>query len=825
METAEDALACEDTACSEPSVNDASNLSLSPLNRSVSARSPKSDRKRKVSFPDDHALPLFHSQEPKDPWQDGGKATSSEVIESYRTACNISKTKPCDKLIKQLEACESFHERIDVIDLRGTKLDQKSCESLEEVFRQVRTRTLDLENTNLDDEGVISLLEMVEFYHTANRINLAYNNKIKIRGWQAIARAVKLTPCLEYLDLRHTVWTEQSIPLLGRSLKLGCNLVVLHMEATNLTGKPLFLLATAVKTNHNLRDLFLGDNRLVPSDGQCLGTMLKSNKTLRLLDLRNNQLQDMGLAHLCEGLVEQRDGGLQTLVLWNNQLTFQGMSALANALVALTSLQTLNLGHNRLTNEGIHLLKSGLLGNKSLQRVGLLNTRLSSEGIIALAEVVADSKTLLRLDLRENDPYVGGLMALALSLKVNNSLVRIDLDKELKKEPGMETTQRILLADIYGYCQRNKSLAKDQESDPAPGASSPTTSQSSVSEPTPASKPKSSGTSLLSFPSTNSSPKPVIRNLVRDFFPRVSRFTITRIMEDTSTSNEASASPGTDPLLANVGCTPPNWTSSNPGAVPGVTEQLSDIKLVDIDSDTSASSQPSSDVKLLDIDSDTSGSPTRLSDVNLLDIDSNASGSPTRLSDVNLLDIDSDASGSPERVEPFVFDNDHFAIGRRESLDSLGTPISRDCDDDTASYEEHSAHPFERELDEMLASVTSSQHTCVTSNATDATSHVAEFTNHTEDVCDQSTSDCDVDNSSHTTEVTNCVTDVTSHAISEANHVSAVTINATDVTGNTIDVTKNSLDDGFWKEQLDGLRKNANVNSSPPSSGDLLFCE
>ena len=28
---------------------------------------------------------------------------------------------------------------------------------------------------------------------------------------------------------------------------------------------------------------------------------------------------------------------------------------------------------------------------------------------------------------------------------------------------GMETTQRILLADIYGYCQRNKLLAKERE--------------------------------------------------------------------------------------------------------------------------------------------------------------------------------------------------------------------------------------------------------------------------------------------------------------------------------------------------------------------------
>ena len=34
----------------------------------------------------------------------------------------------------------------------GFKLDTKGCEALEEVFRRVRTRTLDVENTNLEDD-------------------------------------------------------------------------------------------------------------------------------------------------------------------------------------------------------------------------------------------------------------------------------------------------------------------------------------------------------------------------------------------------------------------------------------------------------------------------------------------------------------------------------------------------------------------------------------------------------------------------------------------------------------------------------------------------
>lgn len=466
METGEDVLALEErrqrrnpAPGSGEMTNNRGQVDVQSGNSVKNTSSRRSSRK--VSFPDDDSL--VKSVEAPDPWKNAGNPTSEDVITAYRNACSRFKVKPCDKLVKQLQACESLTNRIDVIDLRGTKLDLKSCEALEEVFRRVRTKTLDLENTNLEDDATVALLEMVEFYHTTCKLNLAYNNKIKIRGWQAVARTLKKTHCLQYVDMRHTIWTEQSIPLLGRILRLDCPLTVLHMESTGLSGRALFLLASGIKFNHILEDLFLGDNKLVSSDGQCLGAMLKGNSTLKLLDLRNNMLQDMGLGHICEGLAEQHNGGLVTLVLWNNQLSHQGMHYLSNAMVSAQMMQTLNLGHNKIGNEGIHLLKAGLLRNYSLQRLGLLNTRITSEGFIALAEYLADTKSLLRLDLRENDPYVGGLMALALSLKVNQSLVRIDLDKEMKKEPGMETTQRILLADIYSYCQRNKNQSKERE--------------------------------------------------------------------------------------------------------------------------------------------------------------------------------------------------------------------------------------------------------------------------------------------------------------------------------------------------------------------------
>lgn len=39
-----------------------------------------------------------------------------------------------------------------LLHISGVKLDSKNCEALEEVFRRVRTKTLDLENTGLEDD-------------------------------------------------------------------------------------------------------------------------------------------------------------------------------------------------------------------------------------------------------------------------------------------------------------------------------------------------------------------------------------------------------------------------------------------------------------------------------------------------------------------------------------------------------------------------------------------------------------------------------------------------------------------------------------------------
>ncbi|XP_044059962.1 protein phosphatase 1 regulatory subunit 37 [Siniperca chuatsi] len=419
---------------------------------------------KKVTFPSDEDI-VSGAVEPKDPWRHAQNVTVEEIISSYKQACQKLNCKPIPKVLKQIQELKDLTQRNECLDLKGEKLDYKACESLEEILKRVQFKVIDLEQTNLDEDGASALFDMIEYYESATHLNISFNKHIGTRGWQAAAHMLKKTSSLQYLDARNTPLLDHSAPFVARALRISGSLAILHLENAGLSGRPLMLLATALKMNMNLRELYLADNKLNGlQDSAQLGNLLKFNYNIQILDLRNNHILDSGLAYVCEGLKEQRKG-LVTLVLWNNQLTHNGMGYLAAALPCTQSLETLNLGHNSVGNEGVHKLKDGLIGNRSVLRLGLASTKLSCEGAVAVAEFIAESPRLLRLDLRENEIKTGGLMALSLALKVNTSLLRLDLDREPKKETvkSFIETQRALLAEIQNGCKRNFILAKEKE--------------------------------------------------------------------------------------------------------------------------------------------------------------------------------------------------------------------------------------------------------------------------------------------------------------------------------------------------------------------------
>ncbi|KAM9631697.1 uncharacterized protein ACIGJ3_017102 [Trichechus inunguis] len=83
------------------------------------------------------------------------------------------------------------HTRRPLCLIPGEKLDYKTCEALEEVFKRLQFRVMDLEQTNLDEDGASALFDMIEYYDSATHLNISFNKHIGTRGWQAAAHMMR----------------------------------------------------------------------------------------------------------------------------------------------------------------------------------------------------------------------------------------------------------------------------------------------------------------------------------------------------------------------------------------------------------------------------------------------------------------------------------------------------------------------------------------------------------------------------------------------------------------------------------------------------------
>ncbi|KAH9426632.1 hypothetical protein DERP_002731 [Dermatophagoides pteronyssinus] len=406
--------------------------------------------KRTVKFPEDHSIVTGYHEAP-DPFatadQEEDDQDLDSIIDAFKDACAKQNIEPIPSVLEQIKNFKSIRVRAQDLILRGQKLDPHQCEVLEEIFKRVLFRLIDLDSCDLDCDGASALFDMIEFYESASHLSIANNKSIGIIGWQALCRTLKKTSCLQYLDLSNTGLNEQILLFMGRTIRVGSHLVTLHLENANLSGRRLAILVSSIKFNTSLRELYLGENKISSADCVQIGNLLRGNSILNVLDLRNNFIQDTGLDHICEGLQHQplsapstsmfslfdpskslspnlmsQNAGILILNLSNNQLTNRAMNRLSQTLSQCRSLIGLDLSYNSLGDEGILILKEGLLQSKTLKYLNLSSTFISNEGFsaIIIADILRNSKNLTIIDLSLNDIDLDGVIAIRDSLRLNN---------------------------------------------------------------------------------------------------------------------------------------------------------------------------------------------------------------------------------------------------------------------------------------------------------------------------------------------------------------------------------------------------------------------
>ncbi|XP_054304061.1 leucine-rich repeat-containing protein 74A isoform X13 [Pongo pygmaeus] len=206
---------------------------------------------------------------------------------------------------------------------------------------------LELEDNCIMEEGVLSLVEMLQENYYLQEMNIS-NNHLGLEGARIIS---------DFFERNSSsVW---SLELSGNDFK---------EESAALLGQ-------ALSTNYRIKKLDLSHNQFSDVGGEHLGQMLAINVGLTSLDLSWNNFHTRGAVALCNGL---------RLDLSMNGLGNEVALALGEVLRLNSCLVYLDISGNDIGNEGASKISKGLESNESLRVLKLFLNPINMDGAILL---------------------------------------------------------------------------------------------------------------------------------------------------------------------------------------------------------------------------------------------------------------------------------------------------------------------------------------------------------------------------------------------------------------------------------------------------------
>ncbi|XP_034128470.1 serine-rich adhesin for platelets isoform X2 [Drosophila guanche] len=260
---------------------------------------------RRVSFPDNALVTGY--LEPANPWKQACLVRSiAEIVDEYKQSCVKHSTESLQSIVDHLNGLDlTLQTRQPLLSLKGEKLTPNGCEALEEIFKRIQYKTIDLSECNLDESCLSPLFQMIEYYEAAFELDISYNKAPMIkRGWELCAYMVERSQELKLLNAESNQITRLGAESLGRALE-SSNLHTLKLEHCGLRGPPLTELCRGLHKNKMLKELWMGYNDLDCTDAKHIADMLRYNHSLELIDISNNNIRDEGCKYLVQDLILQ----------------------------------------------------------------------------------------------------------------------------------------------------------------------------------------------------------------------------------------------------------------------------------------------------------------------------------------------------------------------------------------------------------------------------------------------------------------------------------------------------------------------------------------
>lgn len=259
---------------------------------------------RRVSFPKDAQL-ITGYLEPIDPWACVAIISAPELIKLYRKSCAKHSSEPLSVITEHIKGLNlTIHQRVPLLSLKDQNLNHGSCEALEEVFKRVQYKSINLSHSGLDDTSASVLFDMIEYYEAANELDFSDNLSMTNKSWLACINMIKKSQALNVLITRGPAISEHHAMNLAKALNTS-TLHTLRLEHCELTQRPLATLCNLLKRNTSLKELSLAHNQLTYEDAKSIGSLLRSNYHIQLLDISNNNIGDKGVEFIVTALIDQ----------------------------------------------------------------------------------------------------------------------------------------------------------------------------------------------------------------------------------------------------------------------------------------------------------------------------------------------------------------------------------------------------------------------------------------------------------------------------------------------------------------------------------------
>ncbi|XP_055904086.1 serine-rich adhesin for platelets isoform X2 [Eupeodes corollae] len=262
---------------------------------------------RRVSFPKSDEALVTGYLEPANPWEHVCMVKSiSEIAELYVQSCNKHNTTPIPSVLEHLKLIELDKSiRQPCLLLKNIKLMPADCEALEEIFKRVQYKSIDVSSCDLNEAAASALFDMFEYYEVTNELDISSNaDGMTPRGWTSCIYMVSHSRALQVLNAQGNPLSKNCADSLGSALN-SSNLHTIKLEHCGLRGHPLDSLCTKLRNNQILKELWLAYNDLTCTDADKIAQLLRTNHFLQLIDISNNNIKDEGLMKIVKALIEQ----------------------------------------------------------------------------------------------------------------------------------------------------------------------------------------------------------------------------------------------------------------------------------------------------------------------------------------------------------------------------------------------------------------------------------------------------------------------------------------------------------------------------------------